>query len=166
MRSHDRFKTRISAVHGYVMQNWDFSAYDVILTSSATTAKYVRNHRARHICYCCFHPTRAIWTRRQIFRRREIWIARGAVPARLWRGTLQAARLGSRAPGGYRFIAISQLLPREQPSGAILRPRFATVLFSPIDVSRRFAPGAAIVKNRPLFDGGAAGAVEAHRRRR
>lgn len=44
----------------YVMQALDLSRYDVVLTSSATVAKYVRVPRGKHICYC-YIPTRAIW---------------------------------------------------------------------------------------------------------
>lgn len=60
VRDHDRFKT-VFPLSTYVMQHWDFRGYDVILTSSATSAKYIRNHDATHICYC-YYPTRAIWT--------------------------------------------------------------------------------------------------------
>lgn len=42
------------------MEQWDFSDYDLIITSSATTAKYIKRFKAPHICYCYF-PTRAIW---------------------------------------------------------------------------------------------------------
>jgi len=42
------------------MERWDFSQYDLIITSSATTAKYIKRFKAPHICYCYF-PTRAIW---------------------------------------------------------------------------------------------------------
>jgi len=44
----------------YVMQSLDLSRYDVVLTSSATVAKYVKVPKGRHICYC-YIPTRAIW---------------------------------------------------------------------------------------------------------
>ena len=65
IQNHDRFKMAFP-LSTYVMQNWDFNAYDVILTSSATTAKYIRNHHARHICYC-YYPTRAIWDHGKYF---------------------------------------------------------------------------------------------------
>jgi glycosyltransferase involved in cell wall biosynthesis len=42
------------------MEALDLAAYDVVLTSSATVAKYVKVPRGRHICYC-YIPTRAIW---------------------------------------------------------------------------------------------------------
>ena len=45
----------------YAMAGLDLSQYDVVLTSSATVAKYVRvGSKAKHICYC-YIPTRAIW---------------------------------------------------------------------------------------------------------
>lgn len=60
VRDHDRFKT-LFPVSTYVMQHWDLRGYDVILSSSSTCAKYIRNHDAVHLCYC-YYPTRAIWT--------------------------------------------------------------------------------------------------------
>ena len=44
----------------YVMQNLDFKKYDIVLTSSATVAKYINVPLGCHICYC-YIPTRAIW---------------------------------------------------------------------------------------------------------
>jgi glycosyltransferase involved in cell wall biosynthesis len=44
----------------YAMQGLDLSAYDVVLSSAATTARYVRAPNGRHVCYCYF-PTRAVW---------------------------------------------------------------------------------------------------------
>ena len=44
----------------YTMQGLDLSKYDVVLSSSATVAKYVRVPKGKHICYC-YIPTRAIW---------------------------------------------------------------------------------------------------------
>ncbi len=44
----------------YVMQWLDLSQYDVVLSSSATVAKYVSVPNGKHICYC-YIPTRAIW---------------------------------------------------------------------------------------------------------
>jgi glycosyltransferase involved in cell wall biosynthesis len=47
-------------VSTHVMQSIDLSRYDVVLTSSATVAKYVSVPQGIHICYC-YIPTRAIW---------------------------------------------------------------------------------------------------------
>lgn len=44
----------------YAMQAIDLSGYDLVLSSSATVAKYVRAPQGRHICYC-YIPTRALW---------------------------------------------------------------------------------------------------------
>jgi glycosyltransferase involved in cell wall biosynthesis len=44
----------------YVMEALDLSQYDVVLSSSATVAKYVKVPNGKHICYC-YIPTRAIW---------------------------------------------------------------------------------------------------------
>src|SRR5690606_36530019 len=42
------------------MRRQDFSKYDLVISSSATTAKYLRAPKGKHICYC-YIPTRAFW---------------------------------------------------------------------------------------------------------
>ena len=44
----------------YYFQLKNFKDYDLIISSSATCAKYIRNFNGKHICYC-YVPTRAIW---------------------------------------------------------------------------------------------------------
>lgn len=44
----------------YAMQSFDLSDYDLVISSSATVAKYVKAPPGRHLCYC-YMPTRAIW---------------------------------------------------------------------------------------------------------
>ncbi len=44
----------------HAMERLDLRKYDVVLSSSATVAKYVRVPNGRHICYC-YIPTRALW---------------------------------------------------------------------------------------------------------
>jgi glycosyltransferase involved in cell wall biosynthesis len=44
----------------HVMEHLDLSGYDLIISSSATTAKYLNARNAFHICYC-YIPTRALW---------------------------------------------------------------------------------------------------------
>lgn len=138
VQSHDRFKT-VFPLSTHVMQNWDFTAYDVILTSSATTAKYIRNHRARHICYC-YYPTRAIWTHNKYFDGAKSDLREAVFKlaySNLRRRDLEAAR------GVDDFIAISQ-----STRDAIRQfyGRESQVLFSPIDVDR-FTPGAVLAKS-------------------
>ena len=50
----------------YVMESLDLSDYDVVLSSSATVAKYVRVPRGKHLCYC-YIPTRALWQTDEYF---------------------------------------------------------------------------------------------------
>ena len=50
----------------YAMESIDLSKYDMVLSSSATVAKYVVVPNGRHICYC-YIPTRAIWHFDQYF---------------------------------------------------------------------------------------------------
>ena len=128
IQTHERFKTAFPLAT-WLMQAWDFREYDVILTSSATTAKYIRRHRARHVCYCYF-PTRAIWTSDKYFsgaapdlRHRLFRLAH----AHLTRRDLEAARRVD------QFIAIS-----ESSREAIQRfyDRDADVLCPPVDTER------------------------------
>ena len=43
-----------------VMNSLNLSQYDLVISSSASIAKYVKTDKKAHICYCYF-PTRAIW---------------------------------------------------------------------------------------------------------
>lgn len=44
----------------YAMKSLDFSKYDLVVSSSTTTAKYLTAPNGLHICYC-YMPTRALW---------------------------------------------------------------------------------------------------------
>jgi glycosyltransferase involved in cell wall biosynthesis len=59
IKSHKLFKI-FFPISIYCMQRWGFDNYDLIITSSATTAKYIKKFKGIHICYC-YTPTRAIW---------------------------------------------------------------------------------------------------------
>jgi glycosyltransferase involved in cell wall biosynthesis len=50
----------------YAMQSIDLSKYDIVISSSATVAKYVLVPNGKHICYC-YLPTRALWHFDQYF---------------------------------------------------------------------------------------------------
>jgi glycosyltransferase involved in cell wall biosynthesis len=130
IRSHDAFK-RVFAPGTLAMERLDLRGYDLVLSSSATVAKYARRHRGNHICYC-YYPTRAIWepttyfgegggVSRAIFARLLPWLRRR---------DLEAAQRVS------RFVAISDA-SRE----AIHRyyDREADVLHCPIE-TERFRP--------------------------
>ena len=127
IRDHGRFKT-LFPLSVWWMEHWDFSAYDLILSSSATTAKYIRKFKGPHICYCYF-PTRAIWSFDNYF---------GSKPgtrARIFEWLLPWFKNRDRAAAARvsRFITISQ-----SAAGAIREcyGREAAVLHSPIDVAR------------------------------
>lgn len=51
----------------YAMENLDLRGYDLVLSSAATVARYVRAPNGRHVCYC-YIPTRAIWHFDEYFR--------------------------------------------------------------------------------------------------
>lgn len=131
--SHDVFRTAFPLARG-VMERWDLRDYDVILTSSASTAKYVRRHRALHICYCYF-PTRAIWTSEQYFGTTSLGIRgrifRAFLPSFQRRDLAAAARVD-------HFIGISKV--SAEAIGRIYGKE-AEVLHAPID-AERFKPGA------------------------
>jgi glycosyltransferase involved in cell wall biosynthesis len=145
VQSHDRFKTAFP-LSTHVMQHWDFSGYDTILTSSATTAKYIRRHHARHICYC-YYPTRAIWTRGKYFDGATSGL-RGTLFSlaydHLKKRDLEVARRVD------EFIAIS-----ESGRDAIRQfyGRDASVLYCPIDVERFTAGATAQKTDRYLMVG-------------
>ena len=128
IQTHERFKTAFP-IATWLMQQWDFRGYDLILTSSATTAKYIKRHHARHVCYCYF-PTRAIWTSEKYFSgatpdlRHRLF---AAVRGQLARRDVEAARRVD------HFIAIS-----ESSREAIRRyyDRDADVLCPPVDTER------------------------------
>lgn len=53
-------------IESYVMMLKDLHGYDIVLTSSATIAKYISRFDGTHICYC-YYPTRAIWDTAKYF---------------------------------------------------------------------------------------------------
>ena len=50
----------------YAMELIDFDRYDIVLSSSATVAKYINVKKGKHICYC-YIPTRALWQTESYF---------------------------------------------------------------------------------------------------
>jgi glycosyltransferase involved in cell wall biosynthesis len=65
VRNHSVFKW-FFPVCTILMSRWDFSQYDIVLTSSATTAKYIKRFTGKHVCYC-YYPTRALWETSKYF---------------------------------------------------------------------------------------------------
>lgn len=113
----------------YVMESLDLSQYDMVLSSSATVAKYVRVPNDRHICYC-YIPTRALWQTDEYFgQSRKAALVRPLL-SYLQRRDLAAARRVD------QFIAISQTTQKHIAS---TYHRDSQIIFSPIDLDR-FAP--------------------------
>ncbi len=52
----------------YAMSYIDLKNYDLIISSSASVAKYINKRSAIHICYC-YYPTRAIWETDKFFKK-------------------------------------------------------------------------------------------------
>src|SRR5437868_6346119 len=113
------------------MRGFDFSAYDVVLSSSHAVAKAARRRRgATHVCYC-FTPMRYVWDRYD-----DYFGARAPLAARLAMPPIAAAlrrwdRRTSARPD--RVIAISHFVAER-----IRRvwQRDADVIHPPVDVAR------------------------------
>lgn len=126
IQTHSRFKL-FFPVATKIFQNWNFNGYDVILSSSATVAKYISKFKGVHICYCYF-PTRAIWNTEEYFGKKTLksrvfgWL----LPYLKQQDLSAAGRVTS-------FISIS-----EDSRGAINKfyNRNADVLYCPIDHDR------------------------------
>jgi len=126
IQTHSHFKL-FFPIATKIFQNWNLRGYDVILSSSATVAKYISRFDGIHLCYCYF-PTRAIWNsegyfgeaslKKQIFCRLLPYFKRHDIAA--------AKRVD-------RFIAIS-----EYTRGFIrsIYNREADILCCPIDYDR------------------------------
>jgi glycosyltransferase involved in cell wall biosynthesis len=59
VQSRDSFRWSFP-IATYAMESLDLRQYDIVLSSSATVAKYIKVPNGKHICYC-YIPTRAIW---------------------------------------------------------------------------------------------------------
>lgn len=113
----------------YVMQTIDLSAYDLVISSSATVAKYIRVPNGKHVCYC-YIPTRALWQTGEYFG--NSWKSRLIRPflSYLKRRDLEAAKQVN------EFIAISKTTQGHIEN---IYGRDSKIIFSPIDLDR-FAP--------------------------
>ena len=130
VQSHRRFKLLFPLLT-YLYEWWDFRKYDVILSSSATTAKYLSRFDGLHICYCYF-PTRAIWNDRAYFEQSgwKEYLFRLLLPYFKKRDKLAAGRVD-------HFIGISETTRKAIKT---TYDRDADVLYCPIDFDR-FSPG-------------------------
>lgn len=113
----------------HVMEAMDFSQYDVVLSSSATIAKYVRVPNGLHICYC-YTPTRAIWQAESYFG--------GGVKARIFRALLPHLKRRDVAAANRvdQFIGISTMSAQQIRDAY---GRDAKILPCPIELDR-FSP--------------------------
>jgi glycosyltransferase involved in cell wall biosynthesis len=125
VRSHKIFKWAFPlATH--VMENLDLSAYDVVISSSATVAKYIRAPHAVHVCYC-YYPTRALWNTSQYFGGGLRATVMNAFLGPLKQRDVEAAQRVD------QFIAISEISRRAIKD---IYDRDAVVVPSPIDLER------------------------------
>ena len=116
-------------VSTHVMESLDLSGYDVVLSSSATVAKYVRVPDGKHVCYC-YIPTRAIWHVDEYFG--------GGFKGRLFRLLLPRLKQRDYAAAQRidRFVAISEVTRRYIRQ---CYDRDSDVLHCPIDLEN-FSP--------------------------
>jgi glycosyltransferase involved in cell wall biosynthesis len=113
----------------HAMQRLDLSSYDLVVSSAATVARYVRAPNGRHICYC-YIPTRAIWHYDQYFN--------GGIPGRVFGMMLPYLKRRELEAVSHtdEFIAISEMTRQ------YIRQyyhRESSVLHCPIDLTA-FAP--------------------------
>src|SRR4051812_14646564 len=113
----------------YAMEGLDLAAYDLVLSSAATVARYVRAPNGRHVCYC-YMPTRALWHFDEYFGRTLAGRAFKLLLPFLRRHELRAVQRTD------EFIAISAMT-----QGYIREyyGRESTILHCPIDLTA-FAP--------------------------
>ena len=131
IQDHARFKD--SFVLGMkIFERWNFKGYDLILSSSATVAKYITRFDGLHVCYC-YYPTRAIWNPDGYFKS-------NGYKQKIFRGLLSYLRRKDMASAQrvYKFIAISRC---SQSAIMKIYGRKSYVIHSPIDFDQ-FKAGA------------------------
>ena len=110
----------------YVMQSLSFKDYDVVISSSATVAKYIKVPNGKHICYC-YIPTRALWQTNEYFgsgyKKRLIFLLLKYLRER----DIKAAN------GVDKFIAISKVT---KESIKKIYKKDSSIIPSPIDLSK------------------------------
>jgi glycosyltransferase involved in cell wall biosynthesis len=124
--SHRRFKL-LFPIAALVMEYWRLKGYDLVISSSASTAKYIKVEQGRHLSYCYF-PTRALWNPGGYFAGSGFIykVFKFLLPILQRRDRAAAARVD-------RFVAISRTSQQEIKK---IYQRDAEVVFSPIPVER------------------------------
>jgi glycosyltransferase involved in cell wall biosynthesis len=122
-------------ISSLVMESLNWEDYDVVLSSAATLANYVKAPKGRHLCYR-YMPTRAIWMFDEYFgSAAKKKFVKWMLPSMRKRDYAAAQRVD-------RFIAISKA---SQTYIKRFYSRDSDVVYSPIDVeffkSRRFKRG-------------------------
>jgi glycosyltransferase involved in cell wall biosynthesis len=116
-------------IASYVMESLDLRRYDVVLSSSAHVAKYVRVPNGIHICYC-YIPTRPIWHFEEYFG--------SSIKGALFKLFLPYLRKRDYAAAQ----RIDQFISISKASQEYIRQyydRDSEVIFSPVDLDR-FSP--------------------------
>jgi glycosyltransferase involved in cell wall biosynthesis len=108
----------------YVMQNLDLSEYNLVLSSSASVAKYIKVKNGEHICYC-YIPTRALWQENVYFGKSwKYYLIRPFISFLRKRDLIAAQNVN-------KFIAISEFTKNQIK---LIYNRESEIIFSPIDI--------------------------------
>ncbi|KFN39208.1 hypothetical protein KN63_02765 [Smithella sp. F21] len=128
IKNHGQFKTFYPLLAN-VFKYWNFYGYDIILSSSATVAKYISRFDGTHICYCYF-PTRAIWNTDDYFNK-----STKSIKVLLFRVLLSYFKKQDIAAAQRvdKFIGISEYSRRAITQ---IYGKEADVLYCPIDFER------------------------------
>ena len=116
-------------IASYVMESIDLRNYDLVLSSSATVAKYVKTPGSVHICYC-YIPTRALWQTSQYF---GFGLKKILISPFLNYLRRRDFRVSQRPD---KFIAISEFTKQSIKK---IYNRDSDIIYSPIDLSK-FTP--------------------------
>jgi glycosyltransferase involved in cell wall biosynthesis len=125
VRNHRAFQYSFP-VMTHVMESLDLTRYEVVLSLSASVAKYVRAPRGGHICYCLV-PTRALWNEERYLRNGVKKVFFDSVRGHLRKRDYRAAQRID------RFLCISEY-SRKLIEKYYERP--ADVIHSPIEIDR------------------------------
>lgn len=111
----------------HAMSYIDFKDYDLIISSSASVAKYINKKSAMHVCYC-YYPTRAIWETDKFFKKLSLKkiIFRLLLPYFKKRDLDASKKID-------QFISISQYTKKRIKD---IYKRNSNIINSPIDLKR------------------------------
>lgn len=128
----------------YAVKQWDFSGYDLIISSESGPVKGIcKPANARHICYC-HTPMRYLWDMYDFYYREAGFSGKAAM--RIFKNFLRRCDLES-ADSVDEFIANSQFVAERIKR---IYNRESTVIYPPVDV-KFFADSPELERKHYLF---------------